>query len=244
MLSASGVATAGGVAVLEVGELPAYAEWQRMQAVGSAESGFLPTAWRACEELLAHGRPADAEQVAMTALLLARRRVAQAPTPSALRDLSISLDNVGRVARAQGDWPQAEAVYRESLDLRRQLVERLGGTPEALRDLSVSLDNVGRVARAQGDWSQAKAAYRESLGLRRQLVERLVGTPEALEDLASSLLNVAEVSPGNAAMRGEAIQLYETLARGFPGDPRYSKRLASLRGDNPDPTQSEAEPAP
>ena len=292
VLNASGLAAAGGVGVLEVGELPAYAEWQRMQASGKADSAFLPTAWRACEELLAHGRPADAEQVAAAALLLTRRRVAQSPalsalrelsisldnvgqvaraqgdwsqaeavyreslglsrqlverlggTPEALRDLSISLDYVGQVAQAQGDWSQAEAVYRESLDLRRQRVERLGGTPEALRDLSFSLDYVGQVAQAQGDWSHAEAVYRESLDLRRQLVERLSGTPEALEDLATALLNVAGVPPGNAAMRDEAIQLFETLASSFPDDSRYPERLASLRGDNPDSTPSEAEPAP
>ncbi len=193
---APGLVTEGSTIGIEVGTLPAYTEWQRMQASGKAASAFLPTAWRACEELLAHGRPADAEQVAAAAQLLARRRVAQSPAPSALRDLSVSLDNVGQVARAQGDWSQAEAVYRESLDLSRHLVERLGGTPEAL------------------------------------------------EDMASSLLNVAGVPPANAAMRDEAIQLYETLASSFPGNPRYPKRLASLRGDNPDPTQSEAEPAP
>ena len=103
---------------------------------------------------------------------------------------------------------------------------------------------MGQVAQAQGDWSQAEAVYRESLDLSRQLVERLSGTPEALEDLASSLLNVAEVPPGNEAMRDEAIRLYETLASSFPGEPRYSERLATLRGDNPGSTSSEAAPAP
>ena len=39
------------------------------------------------------------------------------------------------VAVARGEWSQAEAVARESLSLRRQLVDRLGDTPEALRDL-------------------------------------------------------------------------------------------------------------
>jgi hypothetical protein len=68
-------------------------------------------------------------------------------------------------------------VYRESLALSRQLVERLGGTPESLRDLSVSLNNLGRVAQAQDDWTQAEVVYRESLALSRQLVERLGGTP-------------------------------------------------------------------
>ena len=226
-----------------VGPLLAYDEWLRMLTSTNADGVFLPTAWRACEELLANGRPADAEQVALSALSLARQRAANS-TPTSLRDLSVSLDNVGRVASAQGDWSQAEAVYRESLALRRQLVERLGGTPEALRDLSVSLNNMGEVARAQGDWEQAEAVYRESLALSRQLVERLGGTPEALEDLADSLLNVASVPPETANLRAEAAQIYETLAGRFPGVERYAERVAALRGENPHPPQTESVPAP
>uniref|UniRef100_UPI0035B4F5C7 tetratricopeptide repeat protein n=1 Tax=Methyloversatilis sp. TaxID=2569862 RepID=UPI0035B4F5C7 len=124
-------------------------------------------------------------------------------------DLSVSLDNVGGVARAQGDWSQAEAVYRESLALSRQLVERLGATPDSLRDLSVSLNNVGGVARAQGDWSQAEAVYRESLALRRQLVERLGATPESLRDLSVSLTNVANVEQQHGTRDHEREALVE-----------------------------------
>ena len=165
-------------------------------------------------------------------------------TPEALRDLSVLLSNVGRVARAQGDLAQAEAVYRESLALRRQLVERLGGTPQVLRDLSVSLNNVGDVLRAQGEGSQAEAAYRESLALRRQLVERLGGTPEALEDLAISLLNVAAVPPETESLRAEALQIYEVLAGRFPEVERYAERVAALRSDNPNLPPNEPVPAP
>ena len=135
-------------------------------------------------------------------------------------------------------------MYRESLALRRQLVERLGGTPEALRDLSVSLDNMGDVARAQGDGTQAEAVYRESLALRRKLVERLGGTPEALEDLAISLLDLAAVPPETASLRAEALQIYETLAGRFPEVERYAERVAALRGNNLNPSTNEPVPAP
>ena len=49
-----------------------------------------------------------------------------------MRDLSVSLDNVGNVERDLGDLGAARAAYRESLELRRQL--------RAARDLSVSLE--------------------------------------------------------------------------------------------------------
>jgi tetratricopeptide (TPR) repeat protein len=104
------------------------------------------------------------------------------------------LDEVGNVARIQGDWAHAARAYTKSLEISRQLIEQLGDTPEALRNLSISLNNVGIVARAQGDWAQAERVYTESLQIRRQLIERLGGTPEALRGLSVSLDNVGLVA--------------------------------------------------
>ena len=117
-------------------------------------------------------------------------------TPEARRDLSVSLDNVGRVAEVRGEWGVAEAAYRESLGLARGLEELLG-TPEARRDLSVSLDNVGRVAEVRGEWGVAEAAYRESLEVRRGL-EELLGTPEARQDVSTSEENLKRLSQKRA----------------------------------------------
>ena len=104
---------------------------------------------------------------ALDALVDAARDLAdRIATPEALRDLSVSLDNVGAVAQARGDWDRATTAYDESLTIRRDLADRLA-TPEALRDLSVSLDNVGAVAQARGDWDRATTAYDESLELAR-----------------------------------------------------------------------------
>ena len=128
-------------------------------------------------------------------------------------------------------------MYREGLNLSRQLVERLGGTPEALRDLSVSLDNVGQVAEAQGEWAQAESAYREGLALSRQLVERLGGSPESLDDLAVALINVAmAASRGEQDAPAEAVAIYRTLAERYPAVVRYHEQLLALSGDNASPS--------
>jgi tetratricopeptide (TPR) repeat protein len=93
-------------------------------------------------------------------------------TPEALRDLSVSLNNVGKVAEAQGDWVQAEAAYRESLGLRRQLVERLGSTPEALDDLGISLLNLTRVP------GQHEVSLRqEALAIYQELASKFPNVP-------------------------------------------------------------------
>ena len=132
-----------------------------------------------------------ASATAEESLDLARGLVDVLGTPESRRDLSVSLDNVGRVAEARGDWGAAGRAYEESLGIRRGLVDVLG-TPESRRDLSVSLDNVGRVAEARGDWGAAGRAYEESLGIDRDLADSL-GTPESLRDLAISLGNLASV---------------------------------------------------
>ena len=161
-----------------VAALPAYDEWPRMHAPTAADRIYLPTAWRACRELLSAGRPADAAQVALVALTVARQRAAT-QQPTALRDLSVSLDNVGQVARARGDWTQAEAVYRESLDLSRQLVGRLGGTPEALEDLAVSLSNLADIP------SGNIAERDEAIQILESLIARFPSVPSYAERLAA-----------------------------------------------------------
>ncbi|WP_141699044.1 tetratricopeptide repeat protein, partial [Candidatus Thiosymbion oneisti] len=73
------------------------------------------------------------------------RRILQrlGETPEALRDLSVSLDNVANTDQQLGDWQRARDAFTEALEIRRRILQRLGETPEALRDLSVSLNNVG-----------------------------------------------------------------------------------------------------
>ena len=205
-------------------------EWARSLATGAADTAYLPLAWSAVADLLSLGRVAEASAIAHQSKELARERLqaslklAQDPA-AAQRLLSIALDNVGKVAQAQGDWTGAESAYRESLGIRRELVERLGGTPEALRDVSVSLNNVGKVAQAQGDWTGAESAYRESLGIRRELVERLGGTPEALRDVSISLDNVGKVAqaqgdwPGAESAYRESLGISRELVERLGGTP-------------------------
>ena len=142
-------------------------------------------------------------------------------TPESRRDLSVSLNNVGRVAEGRGDWGAAGRAYEESLGVRRGLVDVLG-TPESRRDLSVSLNNVGRVAEARGDWGAAGRAYEESLDLARDLADSL-GTPESLRDLVVLLGNLAGVverlgDAGRAeSLRAERDRIAKILDSGSSG---------------------------
>ena len=121
-------------------------------------------------------------------------------------DLSVSLDNVGRVAEARSDWGVAGRAYEESLEIRRSLVDSLGML-ESRRDLSVSLDNVGRAAWACGDWGAAGRAYEESLQVARGLAD-VLDTPESRRDLSVSLNNVGRVAEarGDWGVAGRAYE--------------------------------------
>ena len=134
-----------------------------------------------------------AEPAARELERLARGLEESLGTPEARRDLSVSLDNVGRVARERGEWDVAEAAYRESLEILRGLEDSLG-TPQSRRDLSVALNNVGRVAEARGEWDAAEAAYRESMEIRQEL-DDLLGTPQAQQDVSTSVENLKRLGP-------------------------------------------------
>lgn len=119
--------------------------WQRQMERNDSAALSLPDAWSAVDSLREAGRLTDAGQVADEALIVARNRRDES-TPETLRDLSVSLDKVGDVARDLGDLDAARAVYEESLALRQQLRSALGDTPQALRDLSVSQQKIADLA--------------------------------------------------------------------------------------------------
>jgi hypothetical protein len=58
-----------------------------------------------------------------------RRRLLETvgESPTALRDLSVSLNNVGRVAREQGRLEEAEKAFAESAGIRKRLQEWRNG---------------------------------------------------------------------------------------------------------------------
>ena len=103
----------------------------------------------------------DAAAAAATESLGVRRGLVDVlGTPESRRDLSVSLDNVGRVARARGDWGAAGRAYEESLDLARELADSLG-TPESLHDLVISLGNLAGVVERLGDAERAESLRAE-----------------------------------------------------------------------------------
>ncbi len=182
------------------------------------------------------GNPEAARAIYRESLDLCRRlREAVGDTPQALRDLSVSLEQVsGSSSAISAIWRPPAPPGARAWTSRRRLREAVGDTPQALRDLSISLDNVGEVERDLGNLEAARTAYRESLESRRRLREAVGDTPQALRDLSISLDYVGEVERDLGdleAARGiwrESLEIARRLSATFPDQPQLQQNLARI----------------
>ena len=192
-------------AILETGPVPAamvvkpltdgedqvIREWQRVQ--GRVDRGVLRAGNRALDLYLANGRRADAGMVAERMVAISRLLHKQENTPESLRDLSVSLNRVGDMAKLSGEVDEAKGYFKESLELRRQIVSRIGETPESLRDLSVSLNKVGDMAKLSGEVDEAKGYFEQALFIASNLDRRFNGQGDYVDLVSyfrSQLLSV------------------------------------------------------
>jgi tetratricopeptide (TPR) repeat protein len=145
----------------------------------------LRDAFAAFESALERGDLGAARAVAYQTLDMSRDRLPSVgDTPQALRDLSISLSNVGRVEGDLGNLGAARIAYHECLKLAHRLREARVAAPQALRDLSIALDSVGETERDLGNLETARNAYRESLELSRRLAQTFPDQPQYQRNLA------------------------------------------------------------
>jgi tetratricopeptide (TPR) repeat protein len=165
-----------------------FGEWSRIISNGK-EAPSSTLAADIIELALERGDRTRAQLVAEETL----KRWRSVEGAYAIRDLSVSLNNVGAVKRYLGHFEASAQAYRESLELCRRLVRDQGETAQALRDLSVSLSNIGAVERTLGHFEASGEAYRESLEIFRRLVRHLAETPQALRDLSVLLDNVGKL---------------------------------------------------
>lgn len=155
---------------------PVVDEWLRLSSkTGDIRREHLIVADRVLAVYQRYGWLAEARQAAGLMESWARK-LNQSDTPESLRDLSISLDNVGDVAKQQGRWGDAQSAYEESLGIRRRLCAMLGETPEALRDLAVSLSKSGDLCTGQNQL--AAPYYLEGLEIGKRLAQMLPDLPD------------------------------------------------------------------
>ncbi len=114
-------------------------------------------------------------------------RAATDPTNSEWqRDLSISHNKLGDLARAAGDSTAARTAYQASLDIAARLAAADPTNTEWQRDLSVSHNKLGDLARAAGDLTAARTAYQASLDIAARLAAADPTNTEWQRDLSVS----------------------------------------------------------
>jgi eukaryotic-like serine/threonine-protein kinase len=123
------------------------------------------------------------------------------------RLLAAGYDQLGELTEKIGSQPEALAVHRQALAIRRALAAAAGANVETRLDVARSLWKVGKLLDATGDKSGAMAAFEEQ----RELSERL-----AQEDPSDAVRAVLARSHSNigrllseTGKPGEALAAYE-----------------------------------
>ena len=146
-----------------------------------------------------------------------------------------ALNSLGDLARLEGDYERAGALYEQALPYARDVGSAVPWT----------LHNLGQVAQYQGEHARATALFKESLSLRQQEGEK-EGIAEALAGLAG--VAAATRQPERAArlfgaaetlrhaihhdirrQNREPYDLYLPLARAQLGEAAFSKAWAEGR---------------
>src|SRR5690606_9926228 len=99
----------------------------------------------------------------------------------------------------RGEFEPARRLFHQSLDLRRELGDRLG--------MAVSLNNLGDLARRESADQQATDLYQQSLKLAHETGNR--------REAASAMIGLAAVSPSTE--RAARLATYAESLMGYLG---------------------------
>ena len=149
------------------------------------------------------------------------RALAREGRPTAAR--AGALQAAASLAYGQADLTAAQPLYRESLEVHRQLGDR-AGTAEAAGGL-------GNVRRDEGDYAAARGHYEEALALFRE-AGHTRGVAWSLGNLGSVLLPQGELAAAKALYE-ESLGLYRELGdeRGVAWSLSGLSDVASEQGD-------------
>jgi tetratricopeptide (TPR) repeat protein len=109
------------------------------------------------------------------------------PVPLVLK--AKSLNRAGILARDQGDYPAAQALFEESLSLYREIGDERG--------IAYQLNNLGIVARYQRDYARAVMLYQQSLELQRARGDE-VGMAAVLNNLGCAAQDQGDYAAARA----------------------------------------------
>jgi tetratricopeptide (TPR) repeat protein len=184
----------------------------------------------------------DSAMIAYRKALDRFRRLDQAnPTSlSVRRFLGVTLERIGTMQAAAGQWADAAATYQESFDIRRGLAEREPTHRDIQRDLGIAHEKLAEVLQARGNGAAAVAEQRQALAVYERLAAADPADVNAGRTVAIGRENVADALRKTGSVT-EALDLYRKALeahRGFRAtDPRNVRavcdtaRVAETLGD-------------
>ena len=148
------------------------------------------------------------------------------------RDLSVSHNKLGDIARAQGALPAAAKAYTAALEIAQALAARDPENTQWQRDLSISHDRLGDIAVAQGDLPAAAKAYTAGLEIRQALAARDPENTQWQRDLFISNSKLGDVAvaqgdlPAAAKAYTAALEICQALAARDPENTQWQRDLS------------------
>ena len=146
-------------------------------------------------------------------------------------------EKLGNLATAQGNLPEAQRLFGESLRIRQRLAESDPANAAWQRDLSVSFGQLGALASSQGNLPEAQRLFGESLRIRQRLAESDPANAAWQRDLAVShfkLAHYARASGDDAGFQRQLRECYHVLhqmqARNLHFDPQLAQVYQQLAG--------------
>ena len=186
----------------------------------------------ACRALSAMLDYTAAEVAANAALEIAEKFAKKYPDNAQMqRDLGVSYEKLGNIAKARYDYRAAEGYYAKALEISERLAEKYPEDPYLQCDLSVSCNRLGGIAEARNDYKAAERYYAKTLEISERLAEKYPDEPNLQRDLSflyNDLGDIAKARNDYNAAEGyyaKALEISERLAEKYPEDPNLQRDL-------------------
>ena len=187
----------------------------------------------ACDALRAMLGYTAAEVAAIAALKIAEKFAKKYPEdPNLQRELCVSYERLGGIAKARNDYTTAEGYYAKALEIGKRLAEKYPDDPQIQRDLYVPYIKLGVVAEARNDYKAAERYYAKALEISERLAEKYPDDPNLQRGLSTayeSLGDIAKARNDYKAAEGyyaKALKIRERLAEKYPDDPKMQRDLS------------------
>ena len=166
-----------------------------------------------------------AEVAANAALRIAEKFAKKYPDdPKMQRDLSVSYNNLGDIAKARNDYKAAEGYYAKALEIREKLAEKYPDDPNLQRDLSVSYERLGYIAAARNVYNAAGWYYAKALEISGRLAEKYPDAPNLQREFSVPCEKLGDIAMARndysmaEKYYAKALEISERLAEKYPDD--------------------------